>query len=199
METPANPGPLEILRTVLLRYGVNNPQLWTHLLQVIEVREYARDQHLVRAGETPAHFFVILSGLVRYYYSSPEGKEWNKAFFREGEVVGSLSAYLRQQPCAYSIEVMEPSLLASVPLHILTQSPCGSELMQGMLDRITREIMLRNEAREALLLTCSSKARYRWLLEHESWLLKRVPQYHLATYLSMDAVSFSRAKRTLDD
>ncbi|MCY1377798.1 hypothetical protein D9M69_653890 [compost metagenome] len=66
-----------------------------------------------------------------------------------------------------------------------------------MLDQVTQYIMLRNEAREALLLTCNSEERYRWLLEHEAWLLERVPQYQLASYLSMDAVSFSRIKSKL--
>ncbi|PRA66032.1 cyclic nucleotide-binding protein [Pseudomonas sp. MYb187] len=184
-------------RAVLCRYGVSDPGLWEHLLQVLEQRDYARDQRIIRAGETPTHFFVILSGLVRYYYASPEGKEWNKAFFREGEIVGSLSAYLKRQPCTYTIEALEQSHLVAVPLQVLARQPGPSVQMQGMLDKVTREIMLRNESREALLLTSNSEERYRWLQENESWLLARVPQYQLASYLSMDAVSFSRIKRKL--
>ncbi|MEJ5060721.1 MULTISPECIES: Crp/Fnr family transcriptional regulator [unclassified Pseudomonas] len=187
----------DLFRAVLCRYGVNEPELWEHLLQVLELRDYAPDQHIVRAGEMPTHFFVILNGLVRYYYSSPEGKDWNKAFFHEGALVGSLSAYLKQQPCTYSIEVLEKSRLVAVPLQIFTQQQGRSLQMQGMLDKVTREIMLRNESREALLLTCNSEQRYRWLRENENWLLARVPQYQLASYLSMDAVSFSRIKRKL--
>ncbi|MCY1516685.1 hypothetical protein D9M68_513330 [compost metagenome] len=62
---------------------------------------------------------------------------------------------------------------------------------------MTRQIMLRNEDREALLLTSNNEQRYQWLLEHEAWLLDRVPQYQLASYLGMDPVSFSRIKRKL--
>lgn len=188
---------LDLLRAVFCRYGVEGPELWEHLAQGAELRDYARDQLVIRAGESPKHFFVILSGLARYYYSSPEGKQWNKAFFHEGEVIGSLSAYLKQQPCTYSIEALEPSRLLAVPLHTLTRQCERFPQLQGMVDKLTREIMLRNEAREALLLTCNSEGRYRWLLEHEAWLLARVPQYQLASYLSMDAVSFSRIKRKL--
>jgi CRP-like cAMP-binding protein len=197
VKKPIDANAADQFRAVLCRYGVNEPELWEHLWRVLELRDYARDQHIVRAGETPTHFFVILNGLVRYYYASPEGKHWNKAFFHEGELVGSLSAYLKQQPCTYNIEVMEPSRLVAVPLEVFTRLPGRALQMQGMLDRATREIMLRNESREALLLTCNSEERYRWLQENEIWLLARVPQYQLASYLSMDAVSFSRIKRKL--
>jgi CRP-like cAMP-binding protein len=195
MNNPLDASAADLFRDVLCRYGVNDPEILEQLSQVLELRDYARDQHIIRAGETPTHFFVILNGLVRYYYASPEGKDWNKAFFHEGELVGSLSAYLKQQPCNYNIEVLEPSRLVAVPLQIFARQ--RSLQMQGMLDKVTREIMLRNEAREALLLTCNSEERYRWLQQNESWLLTRVPQYQLASYLSMDAVSFSRIKRKL--
>ncbi|MCY1422431.1 Cyclic nucleotide-binding domain protein [compost metagenome] len=197
VKKPLDASASELFKAFLCRYGVNEPELWEHLLQVLELRDYARDQNIIRAGETPTHFFVILIGLVRYYYASPQGKHWNKAFFHEGEMVGSLSAYLKGQPCTYNIEVLEQSRLVAVPLQIFTRQQGRSLQMQGMLNKVTREIMLRNEAREALLLTCNSEERYRWLQENESWLLARVPQYQLASYLSMDAVSFSRIKRKL--
>ncbi|MNG25859.1 hypothetical protein D3C84_1107700 [compost metagenome] len=85
----------------------------------------------------------------------------------------------------------------AVPLQTLSRQREQFPQLQGFVDKATREIMLRNEAREALLLTCNSEERYRWLLEHEAWLLERVPQYQLASYLSMDPVSLSRIKGKL--
>lgn len=195
MKKPITASSLELLNTVLRRYGVDETAQVEHLIKVVDLREYAREQQVIRVGETPTHFFVILSGLVRYYYSSPDGKQWNKAFFREGEMIGSLSAFLTQQPCTYSIEVLEDTQLVAVPLQSLAAEQAQFQQLQQMLNTVTREIMLRNENREALLLTCNSEARYRWLVENEAWLLERVPQYQLASYLSMDAVSFSRIKR----
>lgn len=197
MKNPLDASASALFKSVLSRYGVSEPELWEYLLQVLQLHDFLPCHHIVRAGETPTHFFVILSGLVRYYYSSPEGKHWNKAFFHEGEMVGSLSAFLKQQPCPYNIEVLEPSRLVAVPLQIFARQQGRSLQIREMLDKVTQELMLRNESREALLLTCNSEERYRWLQANESWLLARVPQYQLASYLSMDAVSFSRIKRKL--
>lgn len=185
------------LTRILAQFGVTEPALLASLQRVLKLRDYAREQPIIRAGERPTHFFVILSGLARYYYLSPEGKQWNKAFFHEGQLIGSFSAYLKQQPCSYSIEAVEECRLAAIPLNVLSEQRERFPQLQVLQDQMIRYIMLRNEAREALLLTCNSEQRYRWLREHEAWLLERVPQYQLASYLSMDPVSFSRIKRKL--
>ncbi|NQD94427.1 Crp/Fnr family transcriptional regulator [Pseudomonas sp. CrR25] len=183
------------LSRILAPLGVTEPALLATLHRLLKLRDYRHDQPIIRAGECPTHFFVILSGLVRYYYLAPDGKQWNKAFFHEGQLIGSFSAYLKQQPCSYSIEAVEECRLAAIPLSVLNDERFPQ--LQTLQERMIRYIMLRNEAREALLLTCNSEQRYRWLLKHEAWLLGRVPQYQLASYLSMDAVSLSRIKRKL--
>ena len=49
--------------------------------------------------------------------------------------------------------------------------------------------------RQATLLTCNAEQRYQWLLDNEPDLTQRVPQFHIASYLGIDAVSLSRLKR----
>lgn len=46
------------------------------------------------AGDTLEELFFVNSGLVRYYYLTPEGKEYNKNFVSSGSVVTSLSSFL---------------------------------------------------------------------------------------------------------
>lgn len=187
------------LQDIFHAHGMTDPALLDFLTQALKLRDYERDQLIIRAGERPTHFYAILSGVARYYYLSPEGRQWNKTFFREGQLIGSLSAHLKQQPCTYSIAAVEKCRLASLPLAILSQLGERFPQLQHMQDLVTRQIMLRNEDREALLLTSNGEQRYQWLLEHEPWLLDRVPQYQLASYLGMDPVSFSRVKRKRAD
>ncbi|AOE83873.1 Crp/Fnr family transcriptional regulator [Pseudomonas sp. TCU-HL1] len=183
------------LQDIFTAHGMTDPALQECLTQLLKLRDYERDQLIIRAGERPTHFYAILSGVARYYYLSPEGRQWNKTFFREGQLIGSLSAHLKQQPCTYNIAAVEKCRVASLPLAILVQQGERFPQLLQMQDQVIRQIMLRNEDREALLLTRNSEQRYQWLLEHEPWLLDRVPQYQLASYLGMDPVSFSRVKR----
>ncbi len=183
------------LQEIFNVHGMTDPALQECLMQALKLRDYEHEQLVIRAGERPTHFYVILSGVARYYYLSPEGRQWNKAFFREGQLIGSLSAYLKQQPCTYNIAAVERCRLASLPLAIQDQYGERFPQLLQMQHLMVRQIMLRNEDREALLLTRNVEQRYQWLLENEPWLLDRVPQYHLASYLGMDPVSYSRVKR----
>ena len=73
------------------------------------------------------------------------------------------------------------------------ESPQIANLYSDLL----AEAFIRNEQREAVLLTCNAEQRYRWLLRHEPDLPNRVAQFHIASYLGIDAVSLSRLKRKL--
>jgi len=65
------------------------------------------------------------------------------------------------------------------------------------LERLDKDAFIRNEQREAMLLTCSAEQRYQWLSPNEPALLAQLPQFHIASYIGVDAVSPSRLKRKL--
>lgn len=185
----------EALQLQLRALGLADQGLLSDLSDLARFHEVQKDEVIIRAGQLPTQFYVVLKGLVRYYYLSPSGKEWNKAFFHEGRLIGSLSSFLRCQPCSYTIAALEPCYLAAFPVSIFQAGCNANAQLQQLLNRYVQDIMLRNEQREAVLLTCDSEARYMWLLEHQQWLVTRVPQYHLASYLGMEPASLSRLKR----
>ena len=181
----------------LANYGVSDPKLLALIEQEVDLLSFDAEEPLIRVGQRPRKFYVIRQGLVRYYYATDTGKIWNKVFFREGQFCGSLNALITDGPCRYTVEAIEPSEVYALPLNLIERDIAAHEQMQQLKTRLTEEMFLRNESREALLLTCNAEARYQWLLDNERWLLSRLPQYHLASYLGMDAVSLSRIKKKL--
>lgn len=186
-----------LIESVLERYGIDDEPARVVLRTMTGPRECAARELLARAGEAPRQLYVIARGLVRYYYLGPDGKEWNKAFFREGQVAGSLTAYLTGGALPFSIECVEPCLLLGAPYAEVHRLQAQLPAFDLAIRRYTEELFLRNERREAILLTGNAEQRYRWLCEQEPWLLERAPQYELASYLGMDAVSLSRVKARL--
>jgi len=178
----------------LLCPALSHSELWPLLDEISNYKEVAAGCNLIQAGDHPQHTYIVASGLLRHFYHSPDGRERNKNFFREGQLAGSLSSQLTQQPCAYNLEAIEDSCLIQFPNHLFWALKEQHSSAQRMIDMTIQELFLRNEVREAVLLTQSGEERYHWLLENESWLAQRLPQYHLASYLGMDAVSLSRIK-----
>ena len=163
----------------------------------MSTRTYDSDDFLVHSGERSDTLYLLESGLVRLYYTTPDGKERNKAFFRAGQVTGPVSAAITSSPAPFSIQALEPTTAICFRFRDLLQATRLNADLAGLYREMLAEAFIRNEQREAVLLTCNAEQRYQWLLQNEPDLLERVPQFQIASYLGVDAVSLSRLKRKL--
>ena len=185
-------------KSSLSAYKIQGSELWDAWLPLLDEVSIEPEECLIRAGDDQKYIYVIKKGLVRFFYTSHNGKEWNKAFYCENQVIGSLSAHLTQSPCRFTIQALEACDLYRAPVHEFWTSIKDISEGKRLMQVITENQFLLNELRESILLTGNAQERYSWLEENEQWLLERkVPQYHLASYLGMDAVSLSRLKRKL--
>lgn len=98
------------VRAQLQRFELEDEAVVGAWARMTECRKFARDQILLRAGDPPTSFFLVLEGVGRHYYTTYEGRERNKAFFCEGGALGSISAILTRGSMPFSIDVIEDSL-----------------------------------------------------------------------------------------
>ena len=166
-------------------------------LQSFNRHSFAVDDYLVRAGDRGDTLYILLSGLVRLFYSTPDGRERNKAFFRSGQITGPVSAAISDTAAPFSIQALEPVEALGFSYRAMTEAAGENLSMARASQAMLAEAFIRNEQREAMLLTCNAEQRYQWLLEQEPDLPSRVAQFHIASYLGIDAVSLSRLKRKI--
>lgn len=188
---------VEILTPWFTDQGVSDLEPFAAWLEAMHLRSVSAGEHLVQQGESNSHLFYVNSGLLRLYYTTPDGKERNKAFYVEGAMLGAVSAAIRKQPASFAIQALEDCQLVQAEFSTLFADAHRHPVTARTLIDLMAGAFIRNEAREAMLLTLSAEDRYQWLLDHESHLVTRVPQFHLASYIGIDAVSLSRLKRRL--
>lgn len=154
-----------------------------------------KEQVLVREAELWRSMVFVDEGLVRLFYSDLEGREFNKGFFREGELVLPMAPSARTEASLFTVATLEASeLLVADYWHcrrLLEAAGLWAEFAlpfaEGLADEKFR--------REYEFLVYSPEERYRRFHDQNPWLADRVPDYHLASYLGMTAVSYSRMKR----
>ena len=166
-------------------------------LEGMREHRFEREELLVHAGQASTRIFFLAAGLVRLFYTTPEGKERNKAFFGPLDTTGAVSAAMTGQPAPFSIEALEPVVAVSIDFADMLEQVQSDPAINALYIRLLAGAFIRNEQREAMLLTCNAEERYRWLAENEPHLLKQVPQFHIASYIGVDPVSLSRIKRKL--
>ena len=178
-------------------HGISDLKPFDAWLNTMRPRTVRSGEQLVLQGQSDNHLFFVDRGLLRLYYNTPDGKERNKAFYAEGSMLGAVSAAIRQRPASFAIQALEQCQLVEAEFPVLFATAHQNPATARILIDLLAEAFIRNESREAMLLTLSAEDRYRWLLEHEPMLVNRVPQFHLASYIGIDAVSLSRLKRRL--
>lgn len=166
-------------------------------LSGMSVGTYSANDYLVRSGERSDTMYFLESGLVRLFYTTPDGKERNKAFYRAGQVTGPVSAALTDSTAPFSIQCLEPTQAIQFRFGDLLQATHGNSTIARLYRDMLAEAFIRNEQREAMLLTCNAEQRYHWLTQNEPGLEERVAQFHIASYIGVDAVSLSRLKRKI--
>lgn len=180
------------------QWHISDTGLFNDWIGRVRARDFAAGEVLVHAGERVGDILLLQSGLVRLYYLSADGKERNKAFYGARQVTGAVSAAISGEPAPFTIEALQAGRLLSIDYATLVHlAPKHAEACQ-LLIQMLASAFIRNEQREALLLTCNAEQRYRWLLDNQPELLAQVPQFHIASYLGVDAVSLSRLKKKLE-
>lgn len=168
---------------------------WQAMLPYLEVMQVPAKQLLQTIGRPVDTFHFIYQGLVRYYYLDDQGREMNKAFYKENWPVGNLSAVIMNEPSRFNIATLEPSTLVRYSFRQTQAMMPANPSWQRLFDRSCQLMLVRNERREAELLSCSTRERYLQFIKNFPDLCQRIPQYHIASYLGITPVALSKYKK----
>ena len=171
---------------------------WEYVVPHLVERGFEKDEYLVAAGDVADNFYYIITGLVRFFYSTEDGKEFNKHFSMENDFAGSFHSLVLGAPCAFFIQAMEKTNTIVLPNQLLRElyerHPCWERLGR----RNAENLVLTKEAREKEFLLDSLETRYRRFLTEFPGLADRIPQYHIASFLGVTDVALSRIRRKIN-
>lgn len=166
------------------------------LITHIPIKSYKKGDFLIKEGEKYDKCYFILKGCVRQYYLQ-NGEEKTTGFFTEKQSVTSFSEYSKTATSSHYLACVEDCLL------IVGNSGNEQEMYEKFpkLIAITRLLMEedfgKTQENFASFKMSSPEERYLNLLETRPYLLDRVPQHQLASYLGMKPESLSRIRKRI--
>jgi CRP-like cAMP-binding protein len=170
---------------------------WEFFIQHLSGRTFEKNEYLVRAGDVVKNFYFINRGLLRFFYSTEDGKEFNKHFAMENGFAGSFHSLILQKPCSFFIQALEKTEVIVLPNHILNEFYDRNSCWERLGRKNAEQLALIKEAREKELLLDSLETRYRRFLKQFPGLSDRIPQYHIASYLGVTDVALSRIRKKI--
>lgn len=159
--------------------------------------EFESGQHVFRQGDHCASIFYVVSGLLKAYYLSPQGKENIKSFIQTGDTIGSMSACHQHLPCTFSlIALSDLHLIQFSAESLLAATGTSHALAQQLIDQLMA-LSMKKEQREYEFLMLSAEERFVQFRQREPALVQALTQNDIARYLGITPVALSRIKNRL--
>jgi len=167
---------------------------WAALEERLQIKTFKKGESIVKQGEVCNYVYYIEKGFCRFH-KVVNGKEISTGFIGENEYVSAYDSFLTRKPAFENLDALEDT-----EMHMLSFDDMQFLYKQfpvyQLFGRIMAEMLFIwiTERSNALLLL-TPEQRYQRMIDNESKLLQRIPQYMLASYIGVTPEHLSRIRK----
>ncbi|OFD64614.1 cyclic nucleotide-binding protein [Bacillus mycoides] len=187
----------EILKKYMKSFTTLSEEEQQLILSELQIEEYKKGTVLLRQGDVPSKCYFVLKGCVRQHCIDEAGREVTSNFYTEEQAIANFNHHKQDKSSPHTLTCLEDCIVVVGDLY----SEKDMYKKYSQLEEMTRQMIEYNfgEVQEELTLFIAStpEERYKSLLQKRPHLIHRVPQYQLASYLSITPESLSRIKKRL--
>ncbi|WP_235921030.1 Crp/Fnr family transcriptional regulator [Foetidibacter luteolus] len=165
---------------------------WDDFSGIWQPFEARRKTVLTATGETEKYLYFVTEGVQRAFYLSNDDKDATLVFMYPPSFAGVADSFLLQQPSRYYFETLTYSrFIRTTYLQVnemMQRYPNFRSLMLTMLSHVLSGVL----ERQIELQCFSAEQKFRALLKRSPHVLRLIPHKYLASYLGIDATTFSK-------
>jgi CRP-like cAMP-binding protein len=170
---------------------------WNEFASIWQQGEAKRKTILTANGETEKTLYFITEGVQRAYYLTADDKEATIVFTYPFSFSGVADSFLTQTPSLYFFETLTQSSFLktshSKVMELLDRYPN----LERLISRATAFALKGALERQVELQTFSAEQKFTTLLTRSPQVLRLIPHKYLASYLGIDAATFSKLLSTV--
>ena len=185
--------PRDVARELARRYSTMTHEELDLLESILVPMKYAKNEMVLREGETCTNIYWVVKGLVRQFYYK-NGKELTEYMATENNIVMCIESLFREQPTHLQIKAIEPTVLIALPKADLEAVAMKSVNIQILYRKILEESLILSQIHADMLRFESAQDRYQKLIKRQPQLVLRAPLVYIASYLQMTPETLSRVR-----
>ena len=183
----------DVARELARRYSTMTHDELDVLESILVPMKYAKNEMILREGETCTNIYWVVKGLVRQFYYK-NGKELTEYMATENSIVMCIESLFLEQPTHLQIKAIEPSVLIAIPKTDLEAVAMKSVNIQILYRKILEESLILSQIHADMLRFESAQDRYQKLIKRQPQLVLRAPLVYIASYLQMTPETLSRVR-----
>jgi CRP-like cAMP-binding protein len=154
---------------------------------------------LLKEGEISKKAFLIEKGCLRLWFNN-QGKDVTFQFFFENEGASSIESFRKNIPSFFTIETVEPCIIHWIhkkDLDTIMKDLYEIPEMRDYVFNVLFDRQLHYTKHFLSFIKDTPAQRYLNLLKEKPYIIQRVPQHYIASYLGITPVSLSRIRNKL--
>ncbi|MCX6318016.1 MAG: Crp/Fnr family transcriptional regulator [Bacteroidetes bacterium] len=159
--------------------------------------ECKRKTILTAAGETERYLYFVVEGVQRAFYIGEEKQEATVVFMYPPSFGGIADSFLTQTPSSFFYETLTRSRLLRTSYKQIAELMESYPSIQRMILQLTGYVIKGLLTRQVELQCFSAEEKFRTLLKRSPQVLQLIPHKYLASYLGLDATTFSKLLGTV--
>ena len=185
--------PRDVARELARRYSTMTHDELDVLESILIPRKYAKNEIILREGETCENIYWVVKGLVRQFYHKNK-KELTEYMATENSIVMCIESLFLEEPTRLQIQALEPSIIYSLPKAELEQAAIKCINIQMLYRKILEESLIISQHHADMLRFETAQDRYAKLVKRSPQLVLRAPLVYIASYLQMTPETLSRVR-----
>lgn len=165
---------------------------WNAFAAIWQLQEAKRKTILTAAGDTEKYLYFITEGVQRAFYIGENNKEATIVFTYPFSFSGVADSFLTQTPSLYHFETLTKSVFLKTTYHQVFQLMDQYPRFERFI-RVAVSYSLKGVLERQIELQCfSAEEKFTTLMRRSPHVLRLIPHKYLASYLGIDATTFSK-------
>lgn len=165
---------------------------WADFSAIWQPVQYKRKTILTTAGETERYLYFVTEGVQRAFYVDDHHPEATVVFSYAPSFSGIVDSFLTQQPSRYFLETLTTSKMLRTSHQQVQQLMDKHHNIERWVRLSVSWVMMGLLERQIELLSYSAEEKFRILLKRSPHVLQLIPHKYLASYMGIDASTFSK-------
>lgn len=171
---------------------------WNALEERLTIQQLKKGEFLTRQGEISRTVSFINKGLLRMYYVN-DGREICTGFMCENDYISSYGSFLTQSPSAENIDALEESELVNLSFDDMQTLYKTHPVFETFGRKIAEMLFIMVSSQTTRLLTLTPEERYQSILQYQPFVIQRVPQYMIASFIGISPEHLSRIRKKMSN
>lgn len=160
-------------------------------------KELNKGDLFCKDGEISKEIGFLESGIIRAFYRTSNGTEYNKHFFVNPCFVGGYASLITGKPNQIVQEVLAPSRVWVADFNSFQKLFSEHRDIESLARKLAELFFVQKEQREIDIVLLDADKRYLLFKKEFPDLENQIPQYHIASYLGVTPTQLSRIRKKL--